>query len=195
MPLPKLSRLFRDAAKNLSATASPVARVPVTLSGVFDSRVSCVSAFGSPARSVRPGRSCGMSRWAPLGPSPDLELPVAGRPPHSRLSLLAPTSRLSTLDCQLLTLWPLLFSLSPLQSALTQKRTAKSFRIHSYKFIGLKVPWNDTLTKNTGGGGGSFSLPTSTFTFSVSRMGLRDTCRFLVSRMGLRDNSRLLPSR
>src|SRR5712692_3420788 len=44
--------------------------------------------------------------------------------------------------------------LSPLQSALTKIRACKSFRIHSYKFIGLKVPWNETLTKNTGGGGG-----------------------------------------
>src|SRR5712692_3015053 len=41
---------------------------------------------------------------------------------------------------------------SPLQSALTQKRGCKSFGIHSYKIIGLKLSWNDILTKNTGGG-------------------------------------------
>src|SRR5712692_7892469 len=200
MPLPTLSRLFRDAAKNLCAGASPVARVPVPPSAVFDSRVSCVSGFWSPARFVRPGRSCGMSRWAPSGRKPDptfsvgktrgalsppqqpisalqppvsnlqpLEPPVtgrrsraAGRPSlfalsaaegHARFSILAPTSRLSTFDCQLPTVWRLFFSLSALQSALAQKRVRKSFRIHSYKFIGLKLPWNQTLTKITGVGG------------------------------------------
>src|SRR5712692_7896246 len=44
--------------------------------------------------------------------------------------------------------------LSPLQSSLTKIRACKSFRIHSYKFMGLKAPWNETLKKNTGGGGG-----------------------------------------
>ncbi len=76
----------------------------------------------------------------------------------SGFSMPAPTSwlstfQLSTLDCELLPVWRLFFSLSPLESALTKNRACKSFRIHSYKFIGLKVPWNDTLTKNTGVGG------------------------------------------
>src|SRR5712692_4592844 len=42
---------------------------------------------------------------------------------------------------------------TPLECAVTQKRACNSFRIHSYKFIGLKLPWNDTLTKNRGCGG------------------------------------------
>jgi len=70
MRLPRLSRLFPDAAKNLCAAQSPVARVPVTPSAVFDFRVLCVSGFGSPARFVRSGRSCGMSRWIPSGRKP-----------------------------------------------------------------------------------------------------------------------------
>ncbi len=41
---------------------------------------------------------------------------------------------------------------SPLESTLTRKCVAKSFRIHSYKFKGLKLPWNDTVTKIPGGG-------------------------------------------
>jgi hypothetical protein len=144
MLLPRLSRLSPDAAKNLCACQSPVARVPVIPSGGFDFRVLCVSGFGSPARFVRPGRSCGMSRWIPSGRKPDPTFSVgktlgalstpqqptragqgahprapgrwsraagrwsrvtgrqsraAGCPsPHSRLSMLAPTSRLSTLE-------------------------------------------------------------------------------------------------
>ncbi len=40
---------------------------------------------------------------------------------------------------------------TPLERTLTRKCVAKSFGIHSYKFKGLKLPCNDTLTKNTGG--------------------------------------------
>src|SRR5712692_11157184 len=71
MPLLRLSRLYQDTAKNLCAGASPVARVPATPSGAYDLLFSGVSAFGRPARFVRPGRSCGMSRGAPSGRKPD----------------------------------------------------------------------------------------------------------------------------
>ncbi len=43
--------------------------------------------------------------------------------------------------------------LTPLERTLTRKCVAKSFAIHCYKFKGLKLPWNDTLTKNRGVGG------------------------------------------
>ena len=203
MPLLRLSRLYQDTAKNLCAGASPVARVPATPSGAYDLLFSGVSAFGRPARFVRPGRSCGMSRGAPSGRKPDptfsvgktrgalsppqqpisalqppvsnlqpLEPPVtgrrsraAGRPsPYARFSMLAPTSWLSTLelstfDCQLpmasqlLTVWRLFFSLSPLQSALTQKCGCKSFAIRSYKSLDLKSPGMTLLQKIPGVGG------------------------------------------
>jgi len=178
MPLLRLSRLYQDTAKNLCAGASPVARVPATPSGAYDLLFSGVSAFGRPARFVRPGRSCGMSRGAPSGRKPDPTFSVgkargALSPPQPPISALQPpVSNLQPLEppvtgrgpCspqppafRLLNL-PLLtvpFSLSPLQSALTQKCACKSFAIHSYKFIGLKVPWNHIVTKNTGGGGGA----------------------------------------
>ncbi len=78
--------------------------------------------------------------------------------------MLTPRSRLATLDgglcgCELLTLRPRLLTLSrrfacvtPLEYALAKKCACKCFRMHSYKIIGLKVSWNDILTKNTGGG-------------------------------------------
>ncbi len=43
---------------------------------------------------------------------------------------------------------------TPLECTLTENAPAKSFGIHSYKFIGLKVPWNEHLQKIPGGGGG-----------------------------------------
>ncbi len=43
--------------------------------------------------------------------------------------------------------------LTSLDCTLTKKCASKFFRIHSYKIIGLKLPWNHTLTKNTGWGG------------------------------------------
>ncbi len=43
---------------------------------------------------------------------------------------------------------------SPLECTLTRKCVAKSFGIHSYKIIGLNLPWNHILTKNTGWEGG-----------------------------------------
>ncbi len=49
---------------------------------------------------------------------------------------------------------------SPLESALTRKCVAKSFRIPSYKFKGLKLPWNDTVTKIPGGEGWHFPFST-----------------------------------
>ncbi len=185
MPLLRLSRLYQDTAKNLCAGASPVARVPATPSGAYDLLFSGVSAFGRPARFVRPGRSCGMSRGAPSGRKPDptfsvgkargalsppqqpiragqgaqlssrtFSSPITGR--RSRVTGRGPRSpqppAFRLLNLPLLTV-P--FSLSPLQSALTQKCACKSFAIHSYKFIGLKVPWNHIVTKNTGGGGGA----------------------------------------
>ncbi len=60
--------------------------------------------------------------------------------------------------------------LTPLECALTQKRTAKSFRIHSYKIKGLKLPWNDILTKNAGGGTPSFAsfIPSPSSTSSTA---------------------------
>src|SRR5712692_4186586 len=76
---------------------------------------------------------------------------------------------------------------TPLECAVTKNRACKSFGIHSYKFKGLKLPWNDTLAKIPGWGGPS----TFNLHVSVSRTGLRDTCTFLVSRMRLRDNSQL----
>ncbi len=90
---------------------------------------------------------------------------AAGRPsPYARFSMLAPTSWLSTLelstfDCQLpmasqlLTVWRLFFSLSPLQSALTQKCGCKSFAIRSYKSLDLKSPGMTLLQKIPGVGG------------------------------------------
>ncbi len=78
-------------------------------------------------------------------------LPVADRPPHSRLSMLAPTSRLSTFNCQLLTLWRSLFSLSSLQYALTQKCACKSFAIRTCKSLDLKSPGMNTCKKHRGG--------------------------------------------
>src|SRR5712692_1977787 len=39
---------------------------------------------------------------------------------------------------------------TPLECTLTRKGARKSFGIHSYKFKGLKLPWNDTVTKNAG---------------------------------------------
>jgi hypothetical protein len=86
---------------------------------------------------------------------------AAGCPsPHSQLSMLAPTSRLSTLelstlelstiDCQLL--WRLISSLSPLEYALTQKRVCKSFGMHTYKSLDLKSPGMNTYKKHPGGG-------------------------------------------
>src|SRR5712692_8561767 len=79
--------------------------------------------------------------------------------------MLASSFRLSTFDfgpsgCALFTLNSrlvpvsrLFARVSRLEYALTKKRRRNSFRIHSYKFIGLKVPWNDIVTKNTGWGG------------------------------------------
>ena len=228
MPLPRLSRLFRDAAKNLSAGASPVARVPVTPSAVFNFRVLCVSGFGSPARFVRPGRSCGMSRWILSGqtPNPTFSVekthgalsppqqtnqggprgtpfasevfatdhgsqvaghrsPVAGllrlrrvrrrqgptgqrdesatgtqstemrrRHPGRIFGMFFFSAASASLRCN-----PSMprkmkkYRLTPLERTLTRKRAVKSFRIHSYEIIGLKLPWNDILTKNTGGEG------------------------------------------
>ncbi len=43
--------------------------------------------------------------------------------------------------------------LSPLECTLAKKCVCKSFGMHSYKIIGLKVLWNEHLQKNTGGGG------------------------------------------
>ncbi len=40
---------------------------------------------------------------------------------------------------------------SPLECILTRKCARKSCGCHSYRFKGLKLPWNDILTKNTGG--------------------------------------------
>src|SRR5712692_1668858 len=144
--------------KNPCADESPVVRVPVTPSGVFDFRVLCVSGFCSPARFVRPGRSCGMSGWIPSRRRPDLQLPVAGRPSQpSRFRRLAPTSGLSTLelstfDFQLLAVWLLFCHITPLQSALTQKRTRKSFGMCSCKSLDLKSPGMNTYEKYRGGG-------------------------------------------
>lgn len=42
--------------------------------------------------------------------------------------------------------------LSPLESILTANRAHKPFGIHTYIFIGLKVPWNQYLQKWWGGG-------------------------------------------
>src|SRR5712692_12090831 len=44
---------------------------------------------------------------------------------------------------------------TPLECTLTRKGARKSFGIHSYKFKGLKLPWNDIVTKNAGWGGTS----------------------------------------
>jgi hypothetical protein len=41
---------------------------------------------------------------------------------------------------------------NPLECTLTRKCAANSFGIHSYKFKGLKLPWNDTPTKIRGEG-------------------------------------------
>ena len=40
---------------------------------------------------------------------------------------------------------------SSLQYSLAKKRARKPFGIHSYKIIGLKVPWNEHLQKIGGG--------------------------------------------
>jgi hypothetical protein len=42
--------------------------------------------------------------------------------------------------------------LTPLELTLTRKRARNSFRIHSYKIIGLKLPWNHTVAKIPGVG-------------------------------------------
>src|SRR5712692_107414 len=130
MTLPRLSRLYPDAARNLCAGASPVARVPVTPSAVFDFRPGVLSPPQQPIRAgqnlvrgSRMIRECALLRWAqlPLGPP-------------------EPASANQLLEASLLFFHVGLSSwngASPLECALTKKRPSKSFRIHSYKFIGL----------------------------------------------------------
>ena len=70
-------------------------------------------------------------------------------------------SGLGTLDPELSTrsskqgLSALPLPTSPLKSHYSEKCVCKSFGMHTYKTIGLKVPWNDILTKKGGEGGAS----------------------------------------
>ena len=100
----------------------------------------------------------GSDRCSRLTCSGDFMSPLAG---FGRMAQMLPSrSGLASLGCELLTLGSRLLTVSrmfacvtPLEYALTQKCASKSFGIHSYKIIGLKLPWNDILTKNTGGEG------------------------------------------
>jgi hypothetical protein len=142
--------------------------VPATVSAVFDFRVLCVSGFGSPARFVRPGRSCGMSRGGPSGLKPDPTFSVgkthgalspprqpirAGRGAHlsSRRFLSRSMSHRSRVTsrrsrapgrCT-----------SPLQCAVAQKWPCKSSTMCTYKSLDLKSIRMNTYKKYRGGWG------------------------------------------
>ncbi len=128
MPLPRLSRLFRDAAKSLCAGPSPVARVPVTPSGVFVFRVLCVPTFSvgktrgalsPPRQPITVGRGAQLSCRRFSSRITGHRSRVTGRlsqasvrpSPHARFSMLAPTSRLSTLELSTLDWAPSGFSM------------------------------------------------------------------------------------
>ncbi len=140
MPLPRLSPLFRDPTKNLGAGACPVARVPVTASGVFDFRVLCVSAFG-PNPSHR-GTGVQSSDLQP----PQLFPPL--QPPVSNSGFGSPVDSPGVQRPDLQPLEPT----SPLQCAVAQKRACKSFAIRTYKSLDLKSPGMNTYKKYGGGG-------------------------------------------
>ncbi len=168
MPLPRLSRLLADATKNLCAVESPVARVPVTPSAICASRKGLRDGIRTPARLLRPARSCGMSRGAPSGrkPAPTFsagktcgalsppQQPIRpGRGAHvssRRFSsrITGHRSRVTGRRSRAAG-----HCISPLQCAVTQKRACNSFAIRSYKSLDLKSPGMNSYKKYRGGGG------------------------------------------
>ncbi len=145
MSLPTVSLLFGDGMKSPCADESPVARVPVTPSRVFDFRVLCVCGSWSPVSGWIGDRTCNSrSLVARRG--------LHGFPRLARTSGLS-TLELSTLDFQLLAVWRLFCRISPLEYALTQKPVCKFFGIRTYKSLDLKSPGMNTYKKHRGGRG------------------------------------------
>ncbi len=142
-------RLFGDGIKNLCADESPVARV--FRRGALSPPQEAIRAGQGPGRRTRP-----MSRFPQLrrGQLPFRVPELASAIPTIEgyfplaIPLCGTVGAVSPRFPVGSSTWN---GISPLECTVTKKCACKSFRIHSYKIIGLKLPWNDTLTKIRGG--------------------------------------------